>query len=149
MRVEDREASAKGAGAPILVADPIKLDRELAKALLSQLDIDVSEAASDVEAIAAAKRERFDLILLDMETPTVNGLTTVRAIRSASRLNATTPILAVNACAGDRDNAWKDAGIDDYLEEPLTASVLIKQVFLWTSQTDDSHQGREGLSAPG
>ncbi|CAN0487640.1 unnamed protein product [Discosporangium mesarthrocarpum] len=85
----------------------------------------VKEVNNGVEALSAAEKEHFDVILMDINMPEMDGITAARAIRALDGDVATTPIIAVtaNALRGDREK-YLDAGMDDYVSKPVSAEVL-------------------------
>ncbi len=79
----------------------------------------VDLAADGREALDLARRARYDLILMDMQMPAMNGVEAARAIRADS-LNADTPILAMTASAYTEDRqACLDAGMNDHIAKPV------------------------------
>lgn len=76
-------------------------------------------------AIDAAAEQRFDLIIMDVNMPVVDGLTATRAIRAGSGLNRDTPIVVLSASARSEDHqAGFDAGADAYLNKPIDFAAL-------------------------
>ena len=117
----------------ILVVDDVANNRELVRALLGALGHSLVEAEGGAEAIEAAARERFDLILMDMQMPEVDGLAATRAIRAGSPYNATTPILALTANVLPAHVALcLEAGMDDHLSKPIAPIELIGKIIDWT-----------------
>ena len=77
------------------------------------------------EAIARMEREAFDVVLMDVHLPGIDGVTATRRIRGLAGAAAATPIIALtaNAMKGDRDG-YLAAGMDDYVSKPIDASAL-------------------------
>jgi CheY-like chemotaxis protein len=89
----------------------------------------VHRAASGEEAIAAAETAAFDLILMDVRMPGVDGLEATRRLRA---LGVATPIVAVTANAFDEDRrACLDAGMVDFLTKPLDPWALHAILTRW------------------
>src|SRR5207244_12147636 len=84
-RVESKEASphapSPGGGLNILLAEDHPVNRELAMTILTQEGHRVTEACDGKEALALATRDRFDLILMDVQMPELDGLEVTRLIR--------------------------------------------------------------------
>ena len=119
----------------ILVVDDVAVNRELVTSLLSPYDLDVSEAANGAEAVKAAERNSFDLILMDLQMPVMDGLAATRAIRAASQLNADTPILAVSAnVMAPQVEACAAAGMNDHIAKPIDPADLLSKICRWAPQ---------------
>ncbi len=113
------------AGLRLLVVDDNAANREICSAVLSRLGIEVSEAASGGEAVDAAQLTPFDVILMDMRMPGMNGPQAMRAIRDGGGPNAGIPILAFSAdVIESRDNAL--VGFDGAVRKPLEPLALIQ-----------------------
>lgn len=111
------------AAAPrILVVDDHPANREVARLMLAAVGCETAEACDGDEAIAMAATQAFDLILMDVRMPRVDGLAATRAIRAAGN---TVPILAVTADAMPEDAArCLAAGMDDHLPKPISHHAL-------------------------
>jgi signal transduction histidine kinase/FixJ family two-component response regulator len=109
-----------------LVAEDSRTNQVLAKLLLEKMGFDVTIAQDGNEAVQKALSQRFDLILMDMQMPNMNGLEATKALRSKS---VTTPIVALTAYAmkGDEKKCLA-AGCDDYLAKPINHEQLLKTI---------------------
>src|SRR5215471_3637428 len=105
--------------AKVLLIEDNEQNRYLVTFLLEQNGFIVAHAPDGPAGVALATRERFDLILLDIQLPGMDGYAVARALR-ANPISADTPIVAVTsyAMAGDRENILA-AGCDGYLEKPI------------------------------
>ncbi len=118
-------------GARILVAEDEPISREVLTRQLSDVGLWVDTAENGREALKLARRERYQLILMDMQMPEMNGLEATRAIRDDS-LNRDTPILATTANAFDQDRqSCIEAGMNAHLAKPITQHDLYAQVLDW------------------
>jgi CheY-like chemotaxis protein/nitrogen-specific signal transduction histidine kinase len=113
------------AGMKILLAEDDMVSRELIKVLLKNQMIDNIDAASTgTEAAEMLASKKYDLILMDIQLPHIDGLQIIKAIKSpgAGHRNFATPLIAITAYAlkGDRER-FIEAGADDYLSKPLSA----------------------------
>ena len=110
----------------VLVVDDNTLNRRLTTHLLHQLGAETMVAASAGECFEKLGGERFDLVLMDVQMPTMDGLDATRHIR-ALELERHLPIVALTADAmvGDRERCL-EAGMDDYLTKPLRREELAR-----------------------
>ncbi len=111
----------------ILVAEDNEINRRLMDSLLRKLGHQVSFAHDGTAAVQAFKDGRFDLVLMDMQMPVLDGIAATRAIRSHEQDSGATPTpivaLTANAMQGDRERCLA-AGMDDYLAKPLRRAEL-------------------------
>jgi|GEM_PF-5024633 len=125
--------------ARLLVVDDVALNRELVRTMLAPFDIEVVEAESGAAAVQAAMKEPFDLILMDLQMPGMDGVAATKSIRQASRLNSTTPIVALSANVLREHHAeCLEAGMDDYIDKPFNSADLLAKVELWAMRKDRS-----------
>jgi PAS domain S-box-containing protein len=119
--------SVPSAALNILLAEDNPVNRALAIALLGKLGHQVTLAEDGAEAIAAFAPGRFDLILMDMMMPGVDGLTAIARIREIETRAAAvpTPIIALTAHAmqGDREH-FLSHGADGYVSKPIRLDAL-------------------------
>ncbi|QUD89074.1 ATP-binding protein [Phenylobacterium montanum] len=125
---EDRPAN-------ILIVDDMSTNRELVRAILEAVGHRVDEAASGPEAIDAAAKTRFDVILMDMQMPGMDGLAATRAIRNSAALSHGAPIVALSANVLEPQiEACLEAGMDDHLAKPIVPAKLLQKVAQWTGE---------------
>jgi CheY-like chemotaxis protein/nitrogen-specific signal transduction histidine kinase len=118
-----------GKGMRILVADDIPLNRLLIKQVLKRHHHDVYEAVDGSEVIRLAGLIRFDLILMDIGMPVMNGLDCASQLQSAPGLNRHTPIVAVTGHAFDSDRRLaSQTGMSGYLAKPIVLEELLRVV---------------------
>ncbi len=112
----------------ILVADDVEVNQELAAAILNRFGHRVTRAKNGQEALDAVSRQRFDIILMDVQMPGMDGMQATRAIREreASIGQQRTPIMALTAYAAREDKErCLAAGMDGYLSKPFKAEELL------------------------
>ena len=135
-----------GKPARILIVDDSPVNRELVTVLLSVFGHDISEATGGAEAVLAAARTPFDLILMDLQMPGMDGLAATRAIRGGASVNRTTPIVALSAnILPNHLEACRLAGMNDHIGKPIDTRELLTKVVRWTSQAPG---GDEADAAP-
>ena len=127
---DDRIAPAAAPGVRVLLAEDNPINALLARALLEREGCKVDRIASGDEAVSALSRGFYDLILMDLRMPGLNGLEATRALRERG---VTTPIVALTADAFDEDRrACLAAGMNDFLAKPLTPPALRAVLTNWT-----------------
>ncbi|MEK6245181.1 MAG: response regulator [Pseudomonadota bacterium] len=108
----------------VLVVDDVDANCRLAQALLRRFGHASEVATSGLEAVKLATARRYDVVLMDVQMPDIDGMEATRRIRE--RLGAASPrIIAVtaNALPGDRERCLA-AGMDDYLSKPIQMQAL-------------------------
>jgi len=98
----------------------------------------VSADQRHVSVCLTAPYEAFDLILMDLQMPGMDGLTATRAIRATCELNRSTPIVAVSANVMPSHLAdCAVAGMNDDIAKPIDPSELLRKVAQWTAPAED------------
>jgi CheY-like chemotaxis protein len=118
------------AGLRILLAEDHPVNQKLARRLLEREGCVVTAAADGEEACELYERGAFDLILMDVQMPRLDGFGAVRRIRECeTATGAHTPIIAMTAHAmrGDRDRCL-DAGMDGYVSKPIQVAALFHAI---------------------
>jgi len=129
------------AGARVLLAEDNPINQEVASELLRAVGLRVDLAATGEQAVQLARDGAYDLVLMDMQMPEMDGLAATRVLRSLPAY-AHTPILAMTANAfGDDRQACLDAGMDDHLAKPVDPELLYAMLGRWLpAQADCSAQ---------
>jgi len=110
----------------VLLVEDNGVNRKLATRLLEKLGHRVNEAHDGAIAVAMTAGHDYDVILMDMQMPVMDGLEATRAIRAREIDGRHVPIIALtaNAMSGDRERCL-EAGMDDYVSKPIEATALI------------------------
>ena len=115
----------------ILLAEDSQDNRALVRVYLRATAHTLHEVSDGLEAVERFRRERFDLVLMDMQMPVMDGYDATREIRRLEREGGLekTPILALTAFAleGDRNKSL-DAGCDGYLTKPFKKRQLLEAI---------------------
>jgi two-component system, sensor histidine kinase len=124
------ERTASGA-AHVLVVDDNATNRMVAEALCEMFDCTSETAEDGVEAVEAARTGRFDLILMDIKMPRMDGIAATRAIRALEGCLATTPIVALTANVDPEDaRSYLAAGMCCVVEKPIKPDRLLQAINL-------------------
>jgi CheY-like chemotaxis protein/anti-sigma regulatory factor (Ser/Thr protein kinase) len=116
----------------ILVVDDLAVNRLLVRAILESSGHLVEEAAGGAEAIAAAVGAPFDLILMDLQMPGMDGCAAARAIRALECSNRRTPIIALSAnVLPEHIEASTSAGMNGHLAKPIVPAALMSAIAQW------------------
>lgn len=117
-------------GARILVVDDNPINQKLTGALLTPLAAEIDFADNGRQALEAVQAARYDIVLMDVQMPEMDGLEATQAIRELpDPAVARLPIIALtaNAMRGDREK-YIEAGMDDYLSKPISPDTLLATV---------------------
>ncbi len=146
-RENSANISACLSGRKVLLVEDNDINRELAIELLSGLGIKVEVAENGREGVERVFSEPFDLVIMDVQMPEMDGLTATRLIRANGRF-ASLPIIAMtaNAMTGDREITLA-AGMNDYLAKPIMPEKLTELLIKWldgaTGRAESSPQWPE------
>jgi two-component system sensor histidine kinase/response regulator len=138
-----RQPEADAAALPhidrhILVVEDNPVNQEVMGQMLRRLGSRVHVANSALEGLRALTEHRFDMVLMDIQMPGMDGVECVRAIRARTTADRDLPVVALtaNAMAGDRERYLAD-GFTDYVSKPVTMQALTDALVRVTRHRDD------------
>jgi CheY-like chemotaxis protein len=111
----------------ILLAEDNVVNQKLALRLLSQMGYRADVASNGIEAIESVERQPYDVVLMDVQMPEMDGLEAARRITAKFEPGERPRIVAMtaNAMQGDRDECLA-AGMDDYVTKPIRVDALVE-----------------------
>ncbi|NOJ24808.1 two-component sensor histidine kinase BarA [Vibrio coralliilyticus] len=129
----------------VMAVDDNPANLKLISALLQERVEKVVTCTNGLDAVAQAETQHFDIILMDIQMPHMDGVTACGKIKQ-TELNANTPVIAVTAHAmsGERDRLL-GAGMDDYLTKPIEEHVLQQVLMHWNPNTTESEMEKLDL----
>ncbi len=130
--VAERKVAAPSPGRRILLAEDNEINQKIVLRMLERVNCQVDRVTNGREAVEAVARNRYDLVLMDIQMPEMDGLAATAAIRELEGANRHTPVAAMtaNAMTGDRERCLA-AGMDDYASKPLRLEDLERMVARW------------------
>ena len=141
MRTEIRSSAGIAAMAPvpvvpslpsgvrILIADDASANRELVTAIMAGFDVDLDAVRDGAEAVEAARNGGYDLILMDVHMPVMDGLEATRAIRAMGGAVGRTPIVALTAnVQPEHVERCREAGMDAHVGKPIQVVDLFQTI---------------------
>ena len=113
----------------ILLVEDNRVNQKVALRLLERLGYGADVAANGLEALDALRRQSYDLVLMDMQMPEMDGLEATRRIRAdfPSQKQPRIVAMTANAMKGDRERCI-DAGMDDYMSKPVKWESLVEAI---------------------
>jgi two-component system, sensor histidine kinase len=132
-QTEHRGEKQRSRALTILVAEDVPMNQVLVESLLDGIGHTCRIVDNGQQAVEAAAAERYDLILMDLQMPVMNGLDATRAIRAFAGPAGQVPIVALTANAFAEDiAACQEAGMNDFVSKPLDFDRLVEVIERWT-----------------
>ncbi|MBC8020263.1 MAG: response regulator [Methyloceanibacter sp.] len=128
-RSSDIREALKQSNLRVLLVDDHPINRQVAALFLRPFNMRIIEAVNGAEALAALERETFDIVLLDMHMPVMDGPTAIARIRASDKSWRDIPVIALTADAmsGDRER-YLAMGMNGYLSKPLAERDLLSEI---------------------
>lgn len=124
----------KISGAQVLLVEDNELNQQIAREMLESIGIHVTVVENGLEGVNAALTGEFDLILMDVQMPVMDGLEATRRIRAAGFGLADLPIVALTAHASSHDKEKSlEVGVNEHLTKPVSADSLYGSLAYWLS----------------
>ena len=115
-------------GKRILLVDDNEVNRKVVHVFLAAQNVSVTDAANGSEALDLLDAQEFDLVLLDIQMPVMDGIETIRRIRSESTSYSSIPVIALTADAMDGDKErYLSMGMNGYIPKPIDPKKLISE----------------------
>jgi signal transduction histidine kinase/DNA-binding response OmpR family regulator/HPt (histidine-containing phosphotransfer) domain-containing protein len=136
-------------GLHVLLAEDNALNQEVATGLMADVGIRVEIATNGREAVDMARATRYDIILMDMQMPEMDGLDATRALLAAPDWPGV-PVIAMtaNAMAADRQRC-RDVGMVDFVPKPIDPEQLFRTLLKWAPTLMNNAQGAPNSVASG
>lgn len=124
---ENQAVNTNISGISILLVEDNKMNRMVLQNSMQYFNCEVTEAENGVEALELLKKNTYDIILMDIQMPEMDGIEATKIIRNEFKIN--TPIIALtaNAFKTEIDNC-KKAGMDDYVTKPFDEYLLVETI---------------------
>jgi PAS domain S-box-containing protein len=121
--------TASPAGLRVLVADDAAANRELVVAILGGMGVELETVEDGAQAVESARGGGYDLILMDVHMPVLDGLDATRAIRAFEGDAGRVPIIALTAnVQPEQVQRCREAGMDDHVGKPIQVSELLRVI---------------------
>jgi signal transduction histidine kinase/DNA-binding response OmpR family regulator len=141
--------AALGRPLRILIVDDDPTNRLVAAKMLKEFEIQNDMACDGVEAVTAAASFNYDVIMMDVRMPEMDGLQATRTIRSRGGRLQTLPIIAFTASAFEDDvKACRDAGMDDLVVKPVRKKVMVEAILRMLSSHPPAAPTDSAIVAP-
>ena len=127
-------------GKKILIVDDNETNRLIATTILGEYGALLSEAEDGAIAVKKVSQDNFDLVLMDIQMPELNGYEATKLIREKFRSEIPIVALTANAIKGENEKCFQ-AGMDGYLSKPFTEDQLLQIVCEWLDKGNDASIG--------
>jgi two-component system sensor histidine kinase/response regulator len=113
----------------VLLAEDVKLNQILTQKLLARSGYQIDIAENGLQAIEAIQNAEYDVILMDVQMPKMDGIEATRHIRAMPNSKSQVTIIALTARAEDNtEDELRAAGMDDYISKPINFDILFSKL---------------------
>lgn len=126
----------------ILIAEDNAVNQKLALRILSKLGYDAALAENGLEALEMVNRQQYDVILMDVQMPGMDGLEATRLIRKRLQLQPVIIAMTASAMKEDKDECL-DAGMDDFLSKPVKPGDVVNTLIKWSNIINENTPGKK------
>ena len=127
---EDLVESKQKNSLQIMLVDDSEINHMIASKMLKSCGHQVISVMSGEDAIDVSKTKRFDVILMDLQMPGLDGITTARKIIEINGINRNTPIIPMTANVGSEfETLTADAGMTGFIPKPINSDIMLETIF--------------------
>jgi CheY-like chemotaxis protein/HPt (histidine-containing phosphotransfer) domain-containing protein len=127
---------SRGSTARILLAEDNLTNQQVALGMLKNIGLNADVVSNGAEAVAILEIHPYDLVLMDVQMPELDGMEATRKIRDSQSINRAIPIIAMTAHAMQGDRAkCLESGMNDYLAKPIMPQALAEALGKWLPAT--------------
>jgi CheY-like chemotaxis protein/HPt (histidine-containing phosphotransfer) domain-containing protein len=129
-------AALAGTSGRILLVEDLEHNRDLARMILTNAGHEVDTAENGAAAIAAVQSKTYDLVLMDVQMPVMDGVIATKGIRDLDHPARSIPIIAMTAnVLGKQVKSFREAGMNDHVGKPFKKAELLQKVKTWLQTT--------------
>ena len=134
----EKDTTSEIINANVLLVEDNKVNQMVAKGMLDKIGCNVLVAENGLLALEKLKEHQFDIVLMDINMPVLNGSDATRQYRESEEAKEHMPIIALTANVMQEDvNAYYEAGMDDYMSKPFSLAKLREVLQKWLTQSDN------------
>ena len=116
----------------ILIAEDNPINQQLAMIVLTKMGYEPELAENGQEAVEKQQKDKYDIILMDVQMPEMDGMQAARVIRSEQKVQPVIIAMTANAMQGDREDCL-GAGMNDYICKPFKPHEIAAMIIKWAS----------------
>lgn len=135
--IQNANAASRAVAIPgrILLVEDLEHNRDLARTVLTGAGYEVDVAENGAEAVAAVQASTYDVILMDIQMPVMDGMTATRTIRALDHPASRIPIIAMSAnVLLQQVRSFREAGMNDHVGKPFKKAELIQKLNTWITK---------------
>ncbi|MEY5028784.1 MAG: hypothetical protein RLZ63_1099 [Pseudomonadota bacterium] len=135
----ENELRENHSGTRVLLVEDDPINQEISRVLLTEAGMKVDVAGDGQQALGLTRENSYDLILMDLQMPVMDGLTATRQIRTLPQMQDV-PIIALTANTYEEDRQrCKEAGMNDFASKPIDPLELFATILKWLPKASDVH----------